>query len=336
MNLGEFGLTDYTPLMSLFPRKQNLLEELGFFTESNTDYLDTEWFTLEREYKGLTSMSHLARGADRNFLGNEDAKQVQLKVPFAPLDAVTKPQEVNAFREYGTEGAPATVERLVERKVGQIQRSHADLVRASQYGALVNNKVYAVKRDGTEWTSLAVDFSTLWDAPRQTGAVDLTDDTTNPFDALTAARAAVIEKAGDNADAYDMGVICNTAQFDAIVTHPLVQDAYAMYASEQEPLRKRLSGNRNNRTFRHLGLVILEDISGNITDTTLYVLPFGIEEMFSAAYAPADTIEHVGKISEGSYLFMKESARSVTVESEVSYIACINRPELITDVTVTL
>lgn len=336
MNLGDYGLTDYTPLMSLYPRKQNLLEELGFFTEANTDYLDSEWFTMEREYKGLTKMSHVARDADRNFLGSEDAIMKQLQVPFAALDSVTKPQEVNAFREFGTENETASIGKLVDRKMSQIQRSHADLIRSSQYGALVNNKVYAVKPDGSEWTSLSTNFSTLWDAPRQTGSVDLTDDATNPFDALTAARAAVIAYAGDNSDSYDMGVICNTAQFDAIVTHPLVEDAYSSYSSEQEPLRKRLSGNRNNRTFRHLGLVILEDISGNIADSTLYVMPFGVEEMFSAAYAPANTIEHVGKVSEGSYLFMKENARSVTIESEVAYIACIGRPELIADITVTL
>ena len=336
MNLGEYGLTDYTPLMSLFPRKQNLLEELGFWTEANTDYLDTEWFSMEREFKGLTKMSNVARGADRNFIGDEDAVTKQLKIPFAALDSITKPQEVNAFREYGTEGAPASIGALVDRKLGQIQRSHADYVRSAQYSALVNNKVYAVKRDGSDWTSMAINFSTLWDAPRQTGSVDLTDDATNPFDALGAARKDVIAKAGDNSDSYDMGVICNSSQFDAIVTHPLVADAYASYASEQEPLRKRLSGNRNNRTFRHLGLVLLEDISGNIADSKLFVLPFGIEEMFSAAYAPADTIEHVGKTSEGSYLFLKESARSITVESELSYIAAIGRPELIADITVTI
>lgn len=334
--MGDYGLTDYTPLMALRPRSQNLLEELGLWTEANTEYLDSEFFKEERENKGLTQMTHTARGAERNFVGAEDAVTKVFQVPFAPLDAITKPQEVNAFRMYGTEDAPETVANVVNKKIENIQRSHARLIRDSQYKALVNNKVHAIKKDGTEWTSLAVNFSTVWEAPRQTGAVDFTDSAVDPFDALGAARAAVIAKAGDDADAYDMMVLCNTNQFDAIIGHPLVQDAYAAYPSEQEPLRRRLSGNRNNRTFRHKGLVIVEDISGKILDATLYVLPLGIEDMFGAAYAPADTMEHVGTISEGSYLFLKESARSSTIESEVSYIATIKRPELLCDVAVTL
>lgn len=336
VRMGDWGVTDYTPLMALKPRSQNLLEELGIFSEATTEYLDGEFAEFEREEKGLTGMYNVSRGADRQFAGTESARKELFRVPFATLDAITKPQEVNAFREYGTENTPASVERLVERKIEHIQRSHARYVRDVQYHALVSNKVFAFDKDGNELTGLAKNYSTVWGAARNTETLDLSDASTDPFIALGKGRTNVIQNAGDDGDNYDILYLLNSTQFDAIISHPIVQAAYENYPSEQEPLRRRLSGNRNNRTFRHKGVVLVEDISGKIVNTKGFMLPIGFEGLTAAAYAPADTIEHVNTMSEGSYLFMKENYRSTTIESEVSYMVSLNRPELITEFTVTL
>lgn len=334
--MGDWGVTDYTPLMALKPRSQNLLEELGIFSEATTEYLDGEFAEFEREEKGLTGMYNVSRGADRQFAGTESARKELFRVPFATLDAITKPQEVNAFREYGTENTPASVERLVERKIEHIQRSHARYVRDVQYHALVSNKVFAFDKDGNELTGLAKNYSTVWGAPRNTETLNLADASTDPFIALGKGRTNVIQNAGDDGDNYGIMYLVETEQFEAIVTHPLVQAAYESFPSEQDPLRKRLSGNRNNRVFRHKGVVIVEDFSGKIVNTKGYMLPIDFDGLAAAAYAPADTNEHVGTISEGSYLFMKENFRATTVESEVSYMVSLNRPELITEFDVTL
>jgi hypothetical protein len=329
-------VTDYTPLMALKPRSQNLLEELGIFTELDTQYLTSEYAEFEREKKGLTGMYNVSRGADRQFSGDEGAQQEIFKVPFATLDKVTKPHEVQSFREYGTKDTPASVTRLVEKRIEHIQRSHARYIRNAQYRALVDNKVYAYDKDGNEITSLAKDFSAVWGGARNTGTIDLTDALVDPFIALEAARTNVIDKAGDDAEGYDMIYLCNTAQFSLIISHAKVEAAYDNYASEQEPLRKRLNGNLNNRIFRHKGVVVIEDISGKISDTQGFALPVGISDMFGGAYAPADTIEDVNQVAQPNYLFMVENRRSVVIESELAYMAMITRPELITDFTVTV
>lgn len=333
---GDWGVVDYTPLLALKPRTQNFLEDLGIFSEMTTDYLDVENAEFEREVKGYTGMYNVSRGADRQMAGDEYAQLKILKVPFATLDKVTKPKEVNGFRQYGTEDTPADVRKLVEKRVEHINRSHDRYKRDVQYHALINNKVFAFDQDGNEITSLAENYSTLWDAPRNTQALDLTDTTTDPFIALGAGRTNIIQNAGDDGDDYQVLYICNSSQFDALISHPVVEAAYSNYPSEQEPLRKRLSGDRNNRFFRHKGVVIAEDISGKIANTQGFMLPMNFEGLTAAAYAPADTMEHVNKISEGSYLFLKEGRRSHVIESEVAYMVNILRPELITDFTVTL
>lgn len=339
--LGNYGITDYTPLMSLVPRSQNFLEEIGLFSEMDTDYLDTEYAEFEREEKGLTAMHTVARGADRQHAGTEQARKEMFRVPFATLDGVTRPQEVQGFREYGTEDTPASVERLVEKKIGHIQRSHARYIRDVMYTAIVDNKVFAVDKDGNEVTSLAKDYSTVWGAPRNTVTIDYTDAAVDPFSKIDEGRTNIIDNAGDNADGYSIVYLVSSAEFNAIITHPLVQAAYDQYPSDQEPLRRRLGmngdQNRNNRVFEHKGVVVLEDISGKVTAATGgRIFPRGIADFAKAAYAPADTMEHANTISEGSYLFLKEELRYSVIESEVAFMVMLSRPELITDTTITL
>lgn len=336
--MGDWGVTDYTPLMALKPRSQNLLEQLGIFSEGSTEYLTGEWAEFEREEKGLTNMHNVERGADRQFAGTEQARKEALRVPFATLDSVTKPQEVNAFREYGTENMPASVERLVNKKIEHIQRSHARYIRDVQYQAIVNNKVYAFDKDGNELTSLAKNYSTLWGAARDTQTMDLTNAAVDPFSELAKGRLNLIQNAGDDGDGYRVIYLVDTTQFDLIITHPLVEAAYSQYPSDQEPLRRRLGMTNefsNNRVFEHKGITVIEDISGKIASTKGYMIPVGLE-IASAAYAPADTVMHVGQVSEGSYLFMKETMRSTVIESEVAYLAMLTRPELISEFTVTI
>jgi hypothetical protein len=341
---GDFGFTDYTPLLALKPRSQNLLQELGIFSEMDEQLLTGDNAEFERENKGLTAMHNVARGADRQFAGDEEAQIELFKIPFASLDKITKPHEVAAFREYGTEDAPATVESLVERRIEHIQRSHARYIRNCMYHAITDNEVYAFDKAGNKLTSLAKNYSTVWGAARNTDAIDLTDAATDPFIALEAARKNIIDKAGDDADGYDVLYLVGSNQFSQIVSHPLVEAAYENYSSDQEPLRKRLNGNNNNRIFRHKGILVVEDISSRIDDVTGgatakgYVIPLGIPDLFSGAYGPADTIDAMNgdRIAEKGYLFMEEGRRSVKIESEVAYMAMITRPELLTTVTTTL
>ncbi len=335
--MGDYGVIDYTPLMELSPKVHSLLEDIGLVSEFNTKYLTGEWAEFARRELSTTQMGAKARGADRNFLGGDESRKEMIKVPFFPLDASATPDQVQGFREIGTEDTPASVERLVERKIAGLQRSHADLRRRAQYTALVSNTTYAIDTaTGLPIASLIRNFSTLWGAARPTQAVDLTNPAVDPYIALEAARQSVIANAKDSADGYEMIQIVPSNIFSLITSHALVTGAYNSYASKDEPLRNRLSGNKNNRMFNHKGILLIEDNSGLLTANTGHVLPLGIDDMFVDAYAPADTMDHANTTAEASYLFMKETYRSTTLESETSYVVMLSRPELITDVTYTV
>jgi hypothetical protein len=333
---GDYNVIDYTPLATLVLRDQNLLEELGIFDASLAKKLTGTWAEFERKTQSRTGITAKARGADRNYAGQDSSRKEMLPVPFFPLDGKITPQDVQNFRMIGTEDSSETVENKVTEKVAHIQRSHTQLVKESMYHALVSNETYQPIDGGGAGPDVR-NFSTLWGAPRPTGTVDLTNATIDPFDALeTQVRQVIIANAGDNATGYQLMQLVPSNIFTEIVNHPLVRAAYSSYSSDQEPLRKRLGGNSNNRVFTHKGITIIEDISGELVANHGYALPLGIQDMFGMAYAPADTIDHANKTAEEVYMFMKSDYRSETIESETSFVCHISRPELIVDVTYTV
>jgi len=334
--MGDFGVIDYTPLMALAPRTENFLEKLGIFSSESADYIDNRYAEFEREELGVTDMHNVARGANRQFIGSEKARKEIVEAPFATLDGVTKPNEVEAFRQYGTEDATATIDALVERKIAHIQRSHAKYIRDCQYTAIRENKIRAIDEAGAEIPALAKNYSTMWGAPRQTATIATGTAGTDPYTTLGTARQSILDVMGKNTGFSSMAVLVNTKSFNAITGHPLVRAAYDGRDGGAEYLVRRLGNDALYQVFTHKGVTLVEDTSGQLQDGEGFMLPLDYEGMFDHKFCPADTVDHVNTVSQGSYLFMDESNwRKHVIESEVAYVCSINRPELIANLTIT-
>lgn len=336
MSMADYGVVDYTPLMALKPRTENFIEKLGIFSQDSARYIDQRYAEFEREELGMTDMYNVARGADRQFIGSEQARKEIIETPYATLDGVTVPSEVEAFRQYGTENETASIASVVERKIQHIQRSHAKYIRDVQYTALVGNKIHAKDKAGNEIPSLAKNFSTLWGANRKTGTVNLGDDTVNPYDILAVKRQEIIDAMGENTGFTAMVLLAPTPVFNGLVGHPLVVDAYAGRDGGARFMTERLGASPMYQEFNHKGIILIEDTSGKLTAGTGHMLPLGVDGMFDHVFSPAYTLDHVNQVSQGSYLFMKEDWRQHVIESELAYACMISRPELICDLTFTL
>jgi hypothetical protein len=335
---GDWGVQDYTPLMALRPRTQNLLEELGLFSEANTVYGQTTVAEFERNTLTESDIAARARGADRNYAGRENGRKEFFPIPFFPLDGSVKPSDVQDLRAIaeGDGNVPETTQNRVNKLVDHIQRSHAKLIRKAQYHAITANSTYS-----PTLTSGQANYSTKWGAARKevlAAAFDLADQTVDPLETLEKeGRKHIIANAGDDADGYDIIFLCGSDTFTGIITHSKVEGAYQAYASVQEPLRQRLNGNRNNRIFRNAkGFTIIEDVSLEIDQDKGYMMPMGMEEMWGMQFAPADTTEHANTTAEAAYMFMEEKFRSTTIMSESSFVVLNSRPELVVAFTATL
>lgn len=344
LRYGEQGLQNFTPLMTLVEREENMLERMGLFT---VDYSDQKLTSFERILAGTDDMHSVARGADRQYAGDDVAKTAYVEIPFFTLDKVAKPSDVQFLRKWGTEDENETLTSKVESIIARIQRGHARLHKKAMYACL-KGSTYAVDAAGNPRPNLQRTFQSMFDiadADMYNGAaggadtIDLTNTALNPADEFENFRKHVIDKAGDEGDNYRIVALMGSDAFTALKNHPDYVEAFANYASSEEPLRRRLGGLSNNRVLEWQGITYVEDISGEIATNEIYLFPLGFEsEMFQIHYGPADTVAAANgeeAVAE-AYLYVREDDRKVGVESETALVCVNTRVDLVGFYTATV
>lgn len=323
MRNGDFQILDYSGLITTVPRADRLLTGLNLFTEK---FGRTTIAQVERVDEGAGQIKATQRGGPRQHLLSERAKLVNLNIPFFTLDRSVDRADIQNFREYGTDSAPKSVEQEVMRHMARIRRSHDLLKERAQFEAL-KGKSWAPGDVTSEY-----DYYDVWGVTQQRADVDFTAFAIDPIEVLEAeARAHIIDYAGNDGDNYEIVVLASRKWFSALIGHPQVTGAYSQYPSTQEMLRRRLGGNANNRIFEHKNILFIEDISGNVPDGEALIFPRGISNMFELHYAPSDTLRGANQVAQEIYVFFKESdyLREAKIESETSFLAINNRPELV-------
>lgn len=343
LRLGDQGLQNFTPLMTLVPRVENMLEKMGLF---DVTYSDEQVTAFERIVSGMDSMYSVALGADRQVAGDDSARTAWVELAFFTLDKIIKPKDVQSLREFATAQDPETVRTKAARVIARIQKSHAKLHQKVMYQAL-KGSTYAVDAAGNPRPNLQRSFQSMFEIPNAdmyNGAAggaatyDLTNQSLNPSDEFEKVRKHVFNKAGDLGDDYEIVGIIGTDAFTALKNHTDYVEAFATYASQEEPLRQRLGGLSTGRVLRWQGITYLEDVSGEIAADAGYFFPRGIDDMFHLVYGHSDTIAGANReetISSG-YLFIKGDERKEVIESEANLICVNTRPDLIGSYTFTV
>lgn len=322
-----FLILDYSKHIELIPRVHTLVSNMGLF---NDVFGSTTVAQVERVTEQTGLISARKRGGDRNYVASENARTENLNIPFFPLDKNITAQDIQNFRAYGEGNAPKTLEQEVARVMARIRRYHSQLKEKAMCEAIMGNS-YAPGDTNSQYN-----YYTLWGLTQNTADVDFTVTTIDPRDVIEdSARKHIIANAADNAGEYRVIALCGTRWFSALIAHPLVENAYQYYDSAQEPLRRRLGGDAINRMFESKGVLYIEDISGYIPTGEAYVLPLGIESMFTNYFAPADVAQLANETAQELYLWYKESDffRMQKLESETSFISVNSRCELVSKST---
>jgi hypothetical protein len=190
-------------------------------------------------------------------------------------------------------------------------------------------QIQAIMGTGGDASVEAYNYYTVWGQTQTSFAVDFTSPTVDPMtDIELKGRQKIIELIGDQSDEIGIIVLASTSWFQDFTDNPYVADAYKYYSSTQEPLRQRLSGDRIYREFFHKGIRFIEVISGYIPAGEAYMIPEGVEGMFTMHFAPSDTVAGANEVAKDSYLFIEQTLRKISVESESSVICVNSRPEL--------
>lgn len=324
---GDSGLQDFTPMTALVERNTNLLQELGLF---ETIMGQTTVAKVERETEGSDAIAAKERGGDRSYASKNSAQTEYFPIPFYPLDFVQTASDLQDFREFATSDTPLTKNSGLDRALKRITLSHDKLKTQVMYNALKGTT-----SGGGQYT---INLATKWGVTATTANVDFTNAAINPAQIIEKSGREVIQtKAQDGANQYQVICICGSGWFNGLINHPLVQNAWDKYPSNQEPLRQRLGGNLINRSFDYQGVTYLEDAtSGQIARGDAYILPLGIADMFQLHYAPADVEELANTVAQEQYIFEVSDHRKTKLETETSFQALCNRPELVIKSTGTL
>ena len=318
---GDFQLLDYTGLFEVTPRVNKLATQLGLFQAT---YGTTTVAQIERVVETTDDIQAQQRGGERGYASSEVATIKNFNIPFFPLDRQIKRNDIQNFRAYGDPNAPKTVEQEVQRVMARLRRSHANLFEKALITAMFGTSYAPNDANAT------YNWYTEWGVSASTANIDFTAATVDPRDVVEAsARKVIIEKAGDNASEYEVMALCSPTWFSAFIGHPLVEEAYVNYPSQQEPLRDRLGGNTINRIFTTKGVTYIEDISGYVTAGKAVIFPV-MPDVIEVVYAPADTFADLNTPASEAYVWYKESEylREAKVESETSFLVVNKRPEL--------
>ena len=328
-------LEDFSTIQDLVPREMNVIEKMDMF---DVEYGTNDFAKFERRVTGADDMYSVARGADRQVAGDDEAQNATIEIPYFTLDKSARPSEVQNLKEFATSADPLTVSKKLTQHVKRINTSHTRLNKKVMYTAL-KGSTYAVDKDGNPRANLTKTFQAMFsipDAEMYNGAAngaksyDLTDQALNPFDEFDNFRTHIIEKAKDGVeggDDYEIILMVGNAAFNAIKNHTDVTEAFANY-TDGVSLRARLGGLKNNRMFEFDGIVVMEDRSGEIATNKGVIFAKELVD-FKLQYAPADAVGYENTVAQESYLFIDEGRRKASVESETSVVACNSRQDLV-------
>lgn len=323
-------VVDFSPMIELQDSPDTLIASLNLFS---VDYHSTTAIEIGKEKAEDALISARERGGERNFLTMKNPQLKAFRIPFFPLDKNIKAQDIQSFRSFAMAGindSLRTDAEVVNRYMSQILRDVAK----------TKEKIFAEAVMGRAYNGVggaansAYNWYTEWGATQKSVAVDFASTTVSPAATIEQeARAYIIDTKQDGSTATRIVALCSREFFASLVNSPFVRQAYQYFQGTPNLLRDRLSGNMDVQVFEWNGVTYIEDIHGNIPAGEAYVLPMGIEGMFQAHYAPADTPELANTQARELYTFMISQHRTIQLQSEFSLLAVNTRPELVVKLT---
>lgn len=329
-----FEVVDRTDNLLEIPNSWNLFDALNLFREESVtgpslilEKITTSGGLLLDTYRGV-----------RNVQNKDDSREMRsFVIPHFTLDDYITPEDVQGKRAYGSEGIE-TVDAVRVRKMERIRRNHDWTREVARAQLITAGTVYA-----PNGTVGAQNFFTEFSITQK--SVDFALGT-----AGTDVRGKVEEVIAHiqdnvlNAGVYtNIVAICSPAWFKKLINHATVVDAYSQYASESEPLRKRLGASGLDgrfRSFDHAGILFIE-YRGSLGGTTLIpdgearAFPIGVSDLFETYYAPANKLDLVNTLGEKMYWFEYADpyGENHKIQTETNFINVLRRPNAVVKLT---
>jgi hypothetical protein len=316
-----FGVVALTDAINKQPYVPGRVSQLGIFEEKG---ISTTYIAIEEVDGTLKMIADTPRGAPGQQVVKDKRKLRNLRVPHLPTEDRINADEVQNVRAFGTSDQLATVQTVVNTRLGSMARNLDATMEYHRIGAI---KGAILDSDGaTPLINLFTEFGVTQD----TVGFALTTAATKVRNKCTEV-ARLIEDALGGATYQYIHCFCGKGFFDELIEHDNVKKAYERWMAG-EALRK------DQRRGFVLGDILFEEYRGKVgatsfvADDDAHFFPVGVPGLFVTRFAPADYVETVNTLGLPRYAKQAVDQRFgkfIDLEAQSNPINLCTRPKVL-------
>lgn len=287
-NSDAFSMTSLTDAINKRPYQPGRLGKLGLFQPRR---ITTLTLYVEEKSGVLSLVQTSARGGPGSTVGTNMRTARPFRVPHLQQNANVVADEVQGIRAFGQEDVTATVQDLVNSRMGEMQDNILVTQEFHRIGAL---KGLILDADGSTLFNLFTEFGVV----QQTLAIAFSSAATEVRARIVAAKRLAEDELG-GVTVNGWRGFCGKNWFDALVDHATVKEAYKYQQGQ-------VLGQDLRETGFSYGGVTWEEYRGSVApaggtaisfvdDDQAWLVP-DVPGMFVTALAPADYEETVNTL----------------------------------------
>lgn len=323
-----FSMASLTAAINLIPNRYGRIGQLNLFPPRPV----TQRQVIVEEYAGrLNLLPTRPPGAPGTVNERGTRRARSFMIPHIPLDDVILPEEVQGVRAFGSTTEIETIASVVAQHLEAMRNKHAITLEYLRAGAL---KGEILDADGSVILNLFNEFGIT---PKVVSFA-LGNSGTN----VKAKCMEVVRHIEDNlmGEVYtSVHALCSPEFFDALTSHPKVEEAYKFYTQGaglvQDVRRGFVYGGITFEEYRGQAT----DASGNvrrfIAAGEAHAFPLGTLDTFATYFAPADFNETVNTLGQELYAKIepRKFDRGADLHTQSNPLPMCHRPGVLVRLT---
>lgn len=315
-----FSMASLTGAINAAPYQPKFLGSLGLFSPVP---ITTTVALVEKQQGKLAVLQTAPRGTIITVDSSRVRKVRNFAVPHIPANSTIRADDVQGVRQFGSETETESVAGMVNDKLVQLRSYHETTFEWHRLGAIQGVTLDA---DGSTIHNMFTEFGET----EVTVAFALATATTDIKEKCTDVIRSVEDSLGSDTYGQIIG-LCGDNFWDALISHPLVKEAYAGWNAASMLMTQQRPGGFS------FGGITFYNYRGNIggtawldTDTCRF-FPTGVMDLFQHVMAPGDMIETVN--TRGQMIYAKQEimpfGKGVELHTQSNPLFLCTRPKVL-------
>lgn len=315
-------LHDLTGMISRAPNVPTLVTSM-LDGSIESEFLSTDTFEHDDSERFIAEITDKAISERGTTFDERGSTKIHLfKVPSFGIQTHIKPSDATRRRVEGTKDQLETIYRLVAKDIADIQRSW-DMFKERQIVNTITSGSLYVPNGSVQSYDFYDEYTSNNAANRPTLNFDFSNSNAYPREVGEEARTFIADNLLEGQTMSGFVCLCGKDFFNQRIKHPKEEQAMVDRSGivGQDPLIKRLDEFANGRVYRKyrgaddiLYIEYTAKAGGQplIADDEGYIMPMDAGQVFTRAYAPAETMQYANTVAEEQYAWRYDDEFSGT------------------------